>query len=127
MNVFHGAQMRRRAFMAAATAGLAAPAISRAQNTAVLRFVPFAAFDSLDPIWTTAYFVRNPSLLIYDTLYGINSRFEIKPQMVEQHDVSPDGLTYSFKLRPHLRWHDGEPVRAGWVSTSTTWLPTSRR
>ncbi len=105
--------MRRRTFLAAsAAAGLARPAISRAQSARVLRFVPQANLANLDPIWTTQYVVRNASLLFFDTLYGVDSTLQPRPQMVEGHEVSADGLTYVFRLRPGLRWHDGEPVRA---------------
>ncbi len=78
----------------------------------MLRFIPQANLANLDPIWTTQYVVRNASLLFFDTLYGVNSALEPQPQMAEGHEVSADGLTYTFKLRPGLKWHDGEPVRA---------------
>ena len=32
--------------------------------------------------------------------------------MVESYTVSPDKLTYTFVLRPGLKWHDGQPVTA---------------
>jgi peptide/nickel transport system substrate-binding protein len=48
--------MKRRTFLAAAAsvAPLAAPAIARAQDTRLLRFIPQADLVVLDPIWTTA-------------------------------------------------------------------------
>ncbi len=115
--------MRRRTFLGAAAAGLAMPAVSRAQQARVLRFIPQANLANLDPIWTTQYVVRNASLLFFDMLYGVDSKLEPKPQMAEGHEVSADGLTYTFKLRAGLKWHDGEPVRANdCVASLQRWM-----
>jgi oligopeptide transport system substrate-binding protein len=35
------------------------------------------------------------------------------PGVAESWDISPDGLTYTFHLRPDARWSDGRPVTAG--------------
>ena len=40
----------------------------------------------LDPIWTTAYIVRNHGYMIYDTLFALDGKLEIKPQMVDKLD-----------------------------------------
>ena len=32
--------------------------------------------------------------------------------MCEGHEVSPDGLAWTFRLRPGLKWHDNQPVLA---------------
>ncbi len=104
--------MNRRTLLQAAAGSLALPAVSRAQGTGVLRFVPQANLANLDPIWGFQYVVRNASLLIWDTLYGVDSQLRPRPQMAEGHDVSDDGKTWTFRLRPGLVFHDGEPVRA---------------
>lgn len=41
---------------------------------------------------------------------GLNG--EPKPGAASKFDVSPDGLTYTFHLRPDARWSNGEPVTA---------------
>ena len=46
------------------------------------------------------------------TLYGMDSKLAAQRQMVESEEVSEDGLTWSFRLREGLKFHDGEPVRA---------------
>ncbi len=95
---------------AVATGGIAAPAI--AQGAKVLKFVPQSNLANFDPIWGTQYVVRNASQLVWDTLYGMDSKLQAKRQMAESEEVSADGLTWTFKLRPGLKFHDGEPVRA---------------
>ncbi len=78
----------------------------------VLRVVPHADLKNHDPIWTTAYITRNHGYMVYDTLFAMDENLTPQPQMVESHEVSADGLTYSFKLRDGLKWHDGTPVTA---------------
>jgi len=51
--------MKRRSFLAASAAALAAPAIAKAQGSRVLKFIPQSDLAILDPIWTTAYVTRN--------------------------------------------------------------------
>jgi len=94
----------------AATGGLAMPALAQGAATKTLRFVPQANLANFDPIWGTQYVVRNAALLVWDTLYGIDSKFQPQRQMVEGEEVSADGLTWTFKLRSGLKFHDGSPV-----------------
>ena len=104
--------MNRRQFLAVSAATLAAPSIVRAEGSRVLRFVPQANLSSLDAVAGTQYVVRNASLLIWDQLFGVDSKFNITPQMAEGYDASPDFKTWTIKLRPGLKFHDDEPVLA---------------
>ncbi len=96
----------------AATGGLSMPALSQGAAARTLRFVPQANLANFDPIWGTQYVVRNAAALVWDTLYGIDSNLEPHRQMVESEEVSDDGLVWTFRLRPGLKFHDGEPVRS---------------
>jgi peptide/nickel transport system substrate-binding protein len=100
------------AAVAAIAAPLSRPAIAQDSPARVLRFVPQANLTSPDPIWTTANVTRNHAYMIWDTLYGLNTRLEPTPQMCAGHEVSDDGLTWRFTLRDGLLFHDGEPVRS---------------
>src|SRR5262245_62722247 len=112
--------MDRRAFLKvlASTSALSAagafpaPAISQGAAARTLKFVPQANLANFDPIWGTQYVVRNASVLVWDTLYGVDEKLAPQRQMAESEEVSSDGLTWTFKLRPGLKFHDGEPVLA---------------
>jgi peptide/nickel transport system substrate-binding protein len=82
--------------------------LGQAQTT--LRAVMHSDLKIIDPIWTTAYIVRNHGYMIYDTLFATDANGEIKPQMVGKHEVSADQLTHTLTLRDGLVWHDGTPV-----------------
>ncbi len=102
-----------RPFLKIVIAGLlaAAPALAAAQQK-VLKFIPQADLRILDPIATTAYITRNHGYMVYDTLFAIDARFQVKPQMVDKWEVSKDGLAYTFTLRDGLKFHDGQPVKS---------------
>ena len=102
----------------AATGRLSAPALAQGAAARALRFVPQANLANFDPIWGTQYVVRNASAMVWDTLYGVDEELQPQRQMVEAEEVSSDGLTWTFRLRPGLKFHDGEPVLAKDVAAS---------
>jgi len=97
--------------IAAAAAALAA-SVGAAGAQGTLKAVMHSDVKIVDPIWTTAYITRNHGYMIYDTLFAMDEKGEIKPQMVDKYDESADKLTYTFTLRDGLVWHDGPPVTA---------------
>jgi peptide/nickel transport system substrate-binding protein len=105
--------IRRRHLLAAGAAGLAAaPAVAQNTRATTLRFVPQANLSVLDPVFTTATVTGNHGYHVFDTLYGVDAQLRPQPQMVEGHETASDGLTWTFRLREGLRFHDGSPVRS---------------
>ncbi len=94
------------AFMASLVAASVLPDAANAQQK-VLKFIPQADLRILDPIATTAYITRNHGYMVYDTLFAMDEKFQVKPQMIDKHEVAKDGLTYTFTLRDGLKFHDG--------------------
>ena len=59
-----------------------------------------------------AAITRTFGLHIFDMLFAMNEKGEMKPQMVESWEASSDKLGWTFVLREGLKWHDGTPVTA---------------
>src|SRR6187455_411454 len=94
-----GLPMKRHLRWFAAVALIATAAGPWAWTTAgaqqkVLKFIPQADLRILDPIATTAYITRNHGYMVYDTLFAMDEKFQVKPQMVDKYEMSADQLTY---------------------------------
>ncbi|MDE2364524.1 MAG: ABC transporter substrate-binding protein [Hyphomicrobiales bacterium] len=103
--------MRFKQLALAAALGAAAFAGPVRAET-VVKAVMHSDVKIIDPIWTTAYISRNVGYMIYDTLYALDAKGDVQPEMVDTTDISADKLTYTIKLRDGLLWHDGTPVTA---------------
>src|SRR5690606_7250278 len=48
---------------------------------------------------------------VFDSLYGVDGSYELKPHLAAAApEVSDDAKTITFKLKPGLKWSDGEPL-----------------
>src|SRR5581483_9361681 len=54
--------------------------------------------------------------LLFAGLTRLDAAGQAVPDLAERWDVSPDGRTYTFTLRPGLRWSDGTPLDAADVA-----------
>jgi peptide/nickel transport system substrate-binding protein len=98
--------MRQLAF--AAAIGLAATGAHAQQK--VLHAVPSADVAELDPTRAANQIGRIYSQMVFDTLFALDHTLSPKPMMVDKEDVSDDGLTYTFTIRPGLKFTDGSAV-----------------
>jgi peptide/nickel transport system substrate-binding protein len=74
----------------------------------------------LDPVWSQA---RTDQLVLAQIVEGLvrNSREStIEPAAADKWTISDDGLTYTFHLRPGLKFHNGAPVTPEDVIASLT-------
>ncbi len=110
--------MRKRILGLFAALALSAPVAAIAQQPKTVRAVMHSDLKILDPIWTTAFIVRNHGYMVYDTLFALDSNLKIQPQMVDTWKMSDDKLTWTFTLRDGLEFHDGQPVTSDDVIAS---------
>ena len=109
----HG--LNRRQVLQAAVAGTVATASQRRPARAAampLTVVLELEVVIVDPHMTTAAITRTFGYHIFDTLFSMDSKGRIHPQMVGEYTTSADGLSWSFSLRDGLKWHDGTDVTA---------------
>jgi peptide/nickel transport system substrate-binding protein len=105
------ASCRRVALVGLIAAAVAGSGTAGAEEK-TLKVVMHSDLKSLDPVWSGAYIVRNHGYLVYDTLFALDAKFQVQPQMAESWRQSEDGLVTTITLRPGLLWHDGTPVTA---------------
>lgn len=55
---------------------------------------------------------RDLCSLVFAGLTRFTETGEVVPDAASTWSISPDGITYTFKLRQDAKWHDGKPVTA---------------
>ena len=99
-------------FIAAASVGAAA-AQGQPEGQLTVAFDASIAPTFLDPAETPG--IGTPFVFLYamhDALIKPLPGNDMAPCLAESWKESPDGLTYEFKLRPGLKFHNGDPLTA---------------
>jgi len=86
-----------------------AQAQARPALTVALQLEP----PNLDPTSGAAVAIDEVTYAaIFEALVRLDAQGTPKPWLAERWTVSPDGLVYTFALRPHVRFHDGTSFTA---------------
>jgi peptide/nickel transport system substrate-binding protein len=86
--------------------------------------------DVLDPSIARTYVGRIVFASFCDKLFDIDEKLNIVPQLALSHETSADGKEMTIRLRPGVKFHDGEPLDAEAAKFSLDrhlTLPTSFR
>jgi peptide/nickel transport system substrate-binding protein len=118
--------LRRRAFLAIAAGLLGSPAALRAvaeplpRRGGILDFAVDAEPPNYDCHANVSFANLHPIAPHYSTLLKFDTADypQIKGDLAESWTVSPDGLTYLFKLRPGVLFHDGSRLTSQDVKAS---------
>src|SRR5215210_4949031 len=68
--------------------------------------------DVLDPSMARTYVGRIVFTAFCDKLFDIDEKINIVPQLALSHETSADGKEMTIKLRPGVKFHDGEAFDA---------------
>ncbi|MBV8746705.1 MAG: ABC transporter substrate-binding protein [Xanthobacteraceae bacterium] len=68
--------------------------------------------DILDPTMARTYVGRIVFAALCDKLFDIDEKLNIVPQLALSHETSADGKEVTIKLRPNVKFQDGEPLDA---------------
>src|SRR3954464_10636929 len=68
--------------------------------------------DILDPTMARTYVGRIVFATFCDKLFDIDEKLNVVPQLALSNETSADGKEFTIKLRPGVKFHDGEPFNA---------------
>jgi peptide/nickel transport system substrate-binding protein len=98
--------------LAATAAALLLSLAAGAQAQTTLRIGLAEDPDILDPTLGRTYVGRIVFASFCDKLFDIDEKINIVPQLALSHETSADGKEVTIKLRPGVKFHDGEPFDA---------------
>ena len=84
----------------------------RSLDRAELVFINGAEPELLDPAMVTAQATSRVAYALFEGLTFYNSKGLAEPGVADHWEISPDGLTYTFHLRPGVVWSNGDPLTA---------------
>jgi peptide/nickel transport system substrate-binding protein len=83
-----------------------------ATDGGTLRIADTSEAETLDPIKALSNPSVNAVTQIIEPLFKANAKGQIEPWLAVGSKQSPDGLTWTFKLRPGVKFTNGKPMTA---------------
>lgn len=119
MNSTTASVSARRSLVKAGIAGAAAATLGVPRTASAQRsggrmvFANGSAFDTMDPHKTFDVGRVAYRLNLYDGLMRwLDNPPKLEPWLAQSYTASPDGLRYTFRLRPGIKFHDGAELTA---------------
>jgi oligopeptide transport system substrate-binding protein len=92
--------------------GQAIPPTKHAKSTVQWGLVGISDLPTLDPALASDAASISVASLVYGGLVRFDQRLRVQPDGASHWTISRDGKTYTFFLRPNLRYADGSTVKA---------------
>jgi peptide/nickel transport system substrate-binding protein len=104
--------MKARSLRAAALAAATLVCATMAHAQSTLRIGLAEDPDVLDPTLARTYVGRIVFASLCDKLFDIDEKLALVPQLALSQETSADGRAVTIRLRPGVKFHDGEPFDA---------------
>ncbi len=129
INRVAGRTFSRRAFVLGGSSAVALAlrsvnASAESSPPAILRFGVEMEIASLDPIRPTNNWEQVVAVNVYDPLVFPDPEKKVIPWIAESWQISDGGLTYTFKLKKGIPFHDGTELTSADVAFSMQRLKT---
>ena len=96
-----------------------APAAPETKDGGTITVAMRSEPPNLDPHASEAWYAFEVEMHLFDNLVVIDpDSLEFKPVLAESWEMSDDGMTWTFKLREDVKFHDGTPLNAEAVAFS---------
>ena len=99
------------AFLAAITI-IGAASTAQAATKQELNWTESVDIASVDNSQATDTLSFNILLNTQDSLYRLDKNGKPQAALAQKTTISKDGKTYTFKIRPHAKWSNGDPITA---------------
>ncbi|UAY90519.1 glutathione ABC transporter substrate-binding protein GsiB [Pectobacterium polaris] len=106
---------RRWLVAAGVTAAMATSPVWAAKDAVI---AVGSTFTSLDPYDANDSLSQTVAKSFYQGLFGFDKDMKLVNVLADSYDVSPDGLTYTVKLHPDVKFHDGSAFNAAAVKVN---------
>jgi len=117
--------LTRRALLQAAGTGVAGAAIgtlggpwarrASAQGARTITIALTVDAVTLDPFNTNDNLSLTIERCVFDGLVGFTPDYKLRPELATSWEASKDAKTFTFHLRPNVKFHDGTPLNAAAV------------
>lgn len=74
------------------------------------------AFTNANPLYATGSVDVTVSRLLFSSLMTYDEKNNLVGDLAESINVDDRGTTYTLKLKPNIKWHDGKPLTAADVA-----------
>lgn len=79
---------------------------------------------TINPINNTEKSVNYIMNLVYDSLFTIDSKYNVVPQLVESYSIASDGRSIEMKLKD-VKWHNGKDLTSSDIEFSINLIKSS--